>query len=118
MSERVKWRLLNSGYADGPRNMAIDEALLESLVAGEGQPVLRLYGWQPAAVSLGFFQPLDEGISLTEITARGFGLVRRPSGGRAILHKDEITYSVTVPEQLIENGQSVMGSYHSISRGH
>ncbi len=117
MSERVKWRLLNSGYADGPRNMAIDEALLESLVAGEGQPVLRLYGWQPAAVSLGFFQPLDEGISLTEITARGFGLVRRPSGGRAILHKDEITYSVTVPEQLIENGQSVMGSYRSISRG-
>ncbi len=97
--------------------MAVDEALLEALVAGLGQPTLRFYAWQPPTVSLGFFQPLDEGISLSEIAARGFGLVRRPSGGRAILHKDEVTYSVTVPEDLIPDGQSVMGSYRSISRG-
>lgn len=117
MSDAAVWRLLDSGYADGPMNMAVDDALLDALVAGEGRPTLRLYGWHPAAVSLGYFQPLDEGISLTEIAARGFGLVRRPSGGRAILHKDEITYSVTVPEEQVESGQSVMGSYRSISRG-
>ena len=111
------WRLLQSGAADGAWNMAVDEALLEALVAGVGQPTLRLYAWQPPAVSLGFFQVLDGGISLTEIAARGFGLVRRPSGGRAILHQDEVTYSVTVPEDLVPDGQSVMGSYRSISRG-
>jgi lipoate-protein ligase A len=117
MSDAPVWRLLDSGYADGPLNMAVDDALLDALVAGEGRPTLRLYGWRPPAVSLGYFQPLDEGISLTEIAARGFGLVRRPSGGRAILHKDEVTYSVTVPEGQVESGQSVMGSYRSISRG-
>lgn len=117
MAEESVWRLLQSGPGDGAWNMAVDEALLEALVAGAGQPTLRLYAWQPPAVSLGFFQPLDESISLTEIAARGFGLVRRPSGGRAILHKDEVTYSVTVPEGLIPDGQSVMGSYRSISRG-
>lgn len=115
--DRQCWRLLTSGSGDGAWNMAVDEALLDAVVAGEGQPTLRLYAWIPPAVSLGFFQPLDDGISLPEIAARGFGLVRRPSGGRAILHKDEVTYSVTVPEGLIPDGQSVMGSYRSISRG-
>jgi lipoate-protein ligase A len=117
MSDAQCWRLLQSGAGDGAWNMAVDEALLDALVAGGGQPTLRFYAWQPPAVSLGFFQPLDESISLAEIAARGFGLVRRPSGGRAILHKDEVTYSVTVPEALIPDGQSVMGSYRSISRG-
>lgn len=117
MAAISSWRLLQSGAGDGAWNMAVDEALLEALVAGVGQPTLRFYAWQPPTVSLGFFQPLDEGISLSEIAARGFGLVRRPSGGRAILHKDEVTYSVTVPEDLIPDGQSVMGSYRSISRG-
>lgn len=117
MSDSPVWRLLDSGDADGPLNMAVDDALLDALVAGVGRPTLRFYGWRPPAVSLGYFQPLDEGISLPEIAARGFGLVRRPSGGRAILHKDEVTYSVTVPEGQVESGQSVMGSYRSISRG-
>lgn len=113
----MTWRLLDSGPADGYWNMAIDEAMLEAGVAGLLVPTLRFYAWVPPAVSLGYFQPLDEGISLQEIQARGFGLVRRPSGGRAILHKDELTYSVTVPDSMVENGQSVMGSYRSISRG-
>lgn len=117
MGERTTWRLLQSGPGDAYWNMAVDEALLDSLVAGLGQPTLRFYAWVPAGVSLGFFQPLDEGISLVEIERRGFGLVRRPSGGRAILHKDEVTYSVTVPETGVADGQSVMGSYRSISRG-
>lgn len=115
--ERIAWRLLRCEPASGAWNMAVDEALLEAGVAGLLIPTLRLYTWQPAAVSLGFFQPLDEGISLAQIAQRGFGLVRRPSGGRAILHKDEVTYSCTVPESLIADGSSVMGSYRTISRG-
>ena len=99
MSQPKHWRLLDSGPADGAWNMAVDEAMLEAGVAGLLVPTLRFYAWQPAGVSLGYFQPLDASISLEEIARRGFGLVRRPSGGRAILHK------------------SVMGSYRSISRG-
>ncbi|MHB8994631.1 MAG: lipoate--protein ligase family protein [Armatimonadota bacterium] len=117
MSNLKHWRLLDSGPADGAWNMAVDEAMLEAGVAGLLVPTLRFYAWQPAAVSLGYFQPLDQAISLEEIERRGFGLVRRPSGGRAILHKDELTYSVTVPDTEVADGKSVMGSYRSISRG-
>lgn len=117
MTQITTWRLLESGPADGYWNMAVDEAILDAVVAGIAPPTLRVYAWQPAAVSLGFFQPLDDAIGLEEIEKRGFGLVRRPSGGRAILHKDELTYSVTVPEDAITDGHSVMGSYRAISRG-
>lgn len=117
MPQKRIWRLIISDPASGAWNMAVDEAMLEAGVAGLIPPTLRFYAWEPPAVSLGFFQPLDERINLSEIKARGFGLVRRPSGGRAILHKDELTYSVVVPEQLLENGRSVMGSYRTLSRG-
>jgi lipoate-protein ligase A len=117
MSDPKHWRLLDTGPADGAWNMAVDEAMLDAGVAGLLVPTLRFYAWQPAAVSLGYFQPLDASISLEEIARRGFGLVRRPSGGRAILHKDELTYSVTVPDTGVADGKSVMGSYRSISRG-
>lgn len=117
MSNSPFWRLIISDPADGYWNMAVDEAMLEAGVAGLIPPTLRLYAWQPPAVSLGYFQPLDERIDLTEIASRGFGLVRRPSGGRAILHKDELTYSVAVGQELIENGRSVMGSYRTLSAG-
>jgi len=117
MSDFKQWRLITSEPADGAWNMAVDEAMLQAGVANLIPPTLRFYAWQPAAVSLGFFQPLDEGISRPEIQARGFGLVRRPSGGRAILHKDELTYSVVVPEAAIKDGRSVMGSYRTLSRG-
>lgn len=96
--------------------MAVDEALLESVIEGH-PPCLRLYAWEPPAVSLGYFQALDENIDEDEIKRRGFGLVRRPTGGRAILHKDEITYSVVVRQSDIEGGESLMGSYRTISRG-
>ena len=117
MDKLKQWRLIRSEPADGAWNMAVDEAMLEAGVAGLIPPTLRFYAWQPAAVSLGFFQPLDDRIDLAQIAARGFGLVRRPSGGRAILHQDELTYSVVVAEGLIADGRSVMGSYRTLSRG-
>jgi lipoyl(octanoyl) transferase len=112
----IQWRLLVTGPGDGAYNMALDEALLESAIAG-GAPVLRIYSWKPPAVSLGYFQELDEGIDRAEISRRGFGLVRRPTGGRAILHKDELTYAVAAREDDIAHGDSLMGSYRTISRG-
>lgn len=111
------WRLLVSGAGDGALNMAVDEALLHSAIDG-GQPVLRLYAWSPPAVSLGYFQELDDtSINRAEIQRRGFGLVRRPTGGRAILHKHEITYSVAARQADIAGGGSLMGAYRTISRG-
>jgi len=111
------WRLLRSGFADGATNMAVDEALAAAVAVGDRPPTLRLYGWRPPAVSLGYFQPLGEGIDLAAIRARGYDLVRRPTGGRAILHADELTYSVCVRQDAIRGGHSTMQSYREISRG-
>jgi len=97
--------------------MAIDEAILRARADGAVPPTLRLYTWRPPAVSLGRFQELDERIDLEAIRARGYDLVRRPTGGRAILHRDEITYSVVVRETDIRNGHVLMTSYQEISRG-
>lgn len=113
----MNWRLLWSGYADGYTNMAVDEALLWAAAEDGSPPTLRFYGWQPATVSLGYFQEAEGQVDRAEIARRGWGLVRRPTGGRAILHDDEVTYSVTIAEAQLEHGHSVMGSYREISRG-
>lgn len=111
------WRLIESGYADGATNMAVDEAIVAAVARGDQPPTLRLYGWRPPAVSLGYFQPLDEGIDVAAAQARGYGIVRRPTGGRAILHADELTYSVCVRQDQVRGGASTMQSYREISRG-
>ncbi len=111
------WRLIESGAADGPTNMAVDEAIAAAVTRGDRPPTLRLYGWRPPAVSLGYFQPLDAGIDVAAARARGYDIVRRPTGGRAILHADELTYSVCVRQEAIRGGHSTMQSYREISRG-
>lgn len=113
----TRWRLIESGYADAATNMAVDEAIANAVATGEQPPTLRLYGWRPAGVSLGYNQPLDEGISQDAIAARGYGIVRRPTGGRAILHADELTYSFCIRQDAIRGGGSTMESYREISRG-
>jgi lipoate-protein ligase A len=97
--------------------MAIDEAIFRARAEGAVPPTLRLYAWRPPAVSLGRFQELDERIDLEAIRVRGYDLVRRPTGGRAILHSHEITYSVVVRETDIRDGHALMTSYQEISRG-
>jgi lipoate-protein ligase A len=114
---RTDWRLIEDEHRDGAWNMAVDEAIMLAVAAERVPPTLRLYGWDPAAVSLGYFQDADEGVDRAAIARLGFGLVRRPTGGRAILHDDEVTYSVAIREADIPHGHSVMGSYRVISRG-
>ena len=111
------WRLIKSGFGNAAWNMSVDEAIMRAVARGEQPPTLRLYGWRPPAVSLGYFQPLDAGIDVAECRRRGYGLVRRPTGGRAILHDDEVTYSFCIPQDEIHGGHSVMKSYREISRG-
>jgi len=89
----VKWRLIIDGPVDGAHNMAIDRAVLHAHAAGESLPTLRLYRWRVPTVTLGRFQKLDD--VDVELCARlGIDVVRRPTGGRGVLHDDELTYSV------------------------
>ncbi|HLC04003.1 MAG TPA: biotin/lipoate A/B protein ligase family protein [Anaerolineales bacterium] len=114
--QHAHWRLIVSPPADGPANMAMDEAILESVTAGAEQPTLRLYAWDPACLSIGYAQLLaeaDEG----RLAERGWSLVRRPTGGRAILHTDELTYAIIAPstDPHVEGG--VLASYRRLSEG-
>ncbi len=89
-------RLIIDPPLDGPDNMARDQALLESCAATKAEPVLRFYAWSPATISLGRFQKLEEYERLPS-PAGGLPVVRRTTGGGAILHDLEVTYSLTVP---------------------
>lgn len=94
--------------------MAVDEALLEYVSVHQQPTTLRLYDWQPYALSLGHAQAVSD-VDLAALDNRGWGLVRRPTGGRAILHADEITYSLTAPiENPVLRG-NVIQSYRRIS---
>jgi len=107
------WRLLPGYDLDGVYNMALDEVLLASVTEG-GTPVIRLYTWRPATLSLGVNQPLGE-VDPEECARRGFGLVRRMTGGRAVLHQHELTYSVIARENDPRVSGGVVESYRKIS---
>jgi len=95
----VPWRLIDTAPAPGAWNMAVDEALAASVAAG-GDPVLRFYRWEPACLSLGRNQPARGRYDLEALAAAGIDVVRRPTGGRAVLHRRELTYSVAAPEAM------------------
>lgn len=108
------WRLLITPPASGPWNMALDEAILEAVGRGEAPPTLRLYAWEPPCLSLGYTQPLAD-VDLIRLKERGWDLVRRPTGGRAILHTDELTYAVIGPLHEPRLSGSVLESYRRLS---
>jgi lipoate-protein ligase A len=117
------WRLLlHPTPARGAWNMAVDEAILEAcgrcpeLVEGRGDslPTLRLYAWEPACLSLGYAQPIRD-VDLERLHARGWDLVRRPTGGRAVLHVNELTYSVTGPLNEPRLAGTVLESYNRLA---
>jgi lipoate-protein ligase A len=93
----VKWWVLWTGWADGAWNMALDEWLLAS--AQSRPPTLRIYGWRRPTVSLGRHEGWRRVVCANRLTAAGIGLVRRPTGGRAVFHHRELTYSVTAPHR-------------------
>jgi lipoate-protein ligase A len=109
------WRLIISPPGTGAFNMALDESLLLSVASNSEASCLRLYSWNPPTLSLGYAQSIDD-IDLDRLEEYGWGLVRRPTGGRAILHTDELTYSVCAPmDDPIVSG-SLLESYQRISQ--
>ncbi len=113
----VSWRLLCDGASSAAWNMAADEAMLLSHAAGDNLPTLRFYSWQPAAVSLGYFQRADAEIDRAACLKQGIGLVRRLTGGRAVLHDMEVTYSLVVREDELYIPRGVTASYLFFSGG-
>lgn len=111
-----KWRLIRSGPLSGACNMALDEALLESVAAGRSLPVLRLYGWSPPAVTLGYFQRIEAAVNLEACRSLGLDVVRRITGGRAVLHDREVTYSVISPERSALFPGGILENYRMIAR--
>lgn len=111
----MKWRILKSNHLGSARNMAIDEAILEGVIKGYSLPTIRFYGWNPATVSCGYNQNIEKEIDLKSIEDAGYGFVRRPTGGRLVLHEDEVTYSV-VAKCSGRLGGNVTESYFEISK--
>jgi lipoate-protein ligase A len=110
------WRLITHPPYPAAWNMAVDEAILESTVQGNSLPTLRLYGWHPYALSLGRTQKFAEA-DTNALAVHGWDIVRRPTGGKAILHADELTYSVCAPQQDPHVSGNVLESYRLLSRG-
>ncbi len=116
MNSSQTWRLIITEAAPGSWNMAVDETIALLSARGATPPTLRFYRWNPPTVSLGRHQPVDE-IDLDEVRRRGWGVVRRPTGGRAILHTDELTYSIAGPVDHPLLQGPVLDVYRRLSEG-
>jgi lipoate-protein ligase A len=108
------WRLILSPSADGATNMATDEAIVRAVTAGLAPPTLRLYAWTPPCLSLGRGQPGAE-VDRVACIRDGVHVVRRATGGRAILHTDELTYSVVAPPNEPRLVGDIVTSYRRLS---
>ncbi len=114
---RATWRLIvDTEPRSGAWNMALDEAIQDAVAAGVAPPTLRFYQWAPPAVSLGKRQPVD-GVDLARCARDSVDVVRRPTGGLAILHTDELTYSIaTLPTDPRAAG-AILDAYKRLSAG-
>lgn len=115
--EKETWRFIDSGRRDPAFNMALDEALLFWHSENKIPPTIRFYGWNPPTLSVGYFQNIEKEINLDAVKKHGLGFVRRPTGGRGVLHDQELTYSVIVSEEHPEMPKTVTEAYRVISEG-
>lgn len=112
-----EWFFIDSGKGTPSFNMALDEALLNWHSEGLIPPVIRFYRWEPAALSIGYFQKVEKEIDMDEVHRLGLGFVRRPTGGRGVLHEHELTYSIIVSEDYPDMPETVTEAYRVLSGG-
>lgn len=112
-----QWRWIRSGAEAPAMNMAVDEAILIAHSEGRIPPTLRFYGWSPASLSIGYFQRARNEVDFEELKRQGIGFVRRATGGRAVLHDRELTYSMIVAESYPGLPRRVTEAYRVLSQG-
>ena len=111
----TSWRLLPFRVLRAAENMAVDEAVFR-LGRREGlPPTLRFFGWAPPAVSLGYFQKTSREIDVEACRGAGIDIVRRPTGGKAVLHDQELTYSLSAAVDHPLFTGDILGTYRIIS---
>jgi len=110
-----EWRIIPFESCDPFENMAIDEAIFKAARQRKMPPTLRSYGWKRPAVSLGYFQDAEREINCGYCRDRGIDIVRRPTGGRAVLHGDDLTYSLVAGEDSTHFSSDIVEIYRIIS---
>lgn len=113
----TNFRLLQTGHQSAAFNMALDEVLINRIANGESQPALRFYGWKPAAVSIGYFQSLEAEVNLEKCAELVIDVVRRQTGGGAVFHDAEATYSMHIPLKADLVPKNILESYKKICDG-
>jgi lipoate-protein ligase A len=108
------WRFIDTGPCRASYNMALDEVIAMEVKKGNALPTLRLYAWDKPSVSIGYFQKVSD-INIDYCMGKGIPIVRRPTGGRAILHDHEITYSFSVKTDSGVFSKGLLDSYKKIS---
>jgi len=93
-NKREGWRLIKDVFYDGYMNMAIDEAIFIACEKGFSPKTIRFYGWNPPAISIGYFQKTSYLFESKRMNELSLDMVRRPTGGRAVFHEEEVTYSI------------------------
>lgn len=111
------WAYVDSGHHDAATNMAIDEALLHFHSKQEIKPTIRFYGWEKPSLTVGHFQNVQKTIDFSGIKKHNCDFVRRLTGGSAVLHDDELTYSIIVSEKHPKIPPSVNKAYYILSQG-
>ena len=111
---KEQWRLLQTGFNTAFSNMAIDKAILVANSEGKVPPTVRFYGWMPRAISLGYFQSVAEEIDVKACKQLGVDYVRRITGGGAVFHDKELTYSIVIPESHPAVPKNILKSYGRI----
>jgi len=111
---KEKWRLLITENNNAFRNMAIDKAVLKSNSEKKVPPTVRFYTWTPPAISIGYFQSLEEEVDLSVCRDFGVDYVRRITGGGAVFHDKELTYSIVIPESHNQIPKKIIDSYERI----
>lgn len=111
------YRFIDTDSNNGAINMAVDEALLLGQAKYGLPPAIRVYQFVPPTLSIGYFQNMKEAVDIDYCKNRGFDIVRRPTGGRAVLHDRELTYSITIayPHKILD--MNLLDSFHFLSNG-
>lgn len=111
---KEQWRYLITNNLSAAKNMSIDRAVLVANSEGKVPPTVRFYTWAPPAISIGYFQSLSEEVDLEQCKKHGVEYVRRITGGGAVFHEEELTYSIVISESHPDIPKNIMDSYARI----